>query len=215
MVAVIFDCDGVLVDSEPVYAEAFSLALHAFGCPLPANFLSRSLQGKNLADCYRWLFEYWQFVVTPEFEHTLFAQTQRLISLNLYPIVGVHAVVERLTCAKAVASNGMFSSVRDNLTRCDLWRYFEPHVYTAELVKKPKPAPDLYCYVAQKLGYDCANCYVIEDSFLGVTAALAAGMRVCWLMQHELSATIPANVVVATSMVEVANWLHAQGCLQT
>jgi HAD superfamily hydrolase (TIGR01509 family) len=208
---VIFDCDGVLVDSEPVYAEAFSLALHAFGCPLSADFLGRSLQGKNLTDCYRWLFEHWQFVVTAEFVQCLFSQTNRLVPLKLRAVTGVHAVLDQITCAKAVASNGVFLSVKDNLSRCDLWRQFGPHVYTSNLVEKPKPAPDIYLYAAQKLGFDPADCYVVEDSLVGVTAALAAGMSVCWLVRGELPSSMPVGVVMATSMVEVGDWLRSQG----
>ncbi len=213
MVAVIFDCDGVLVDSEPVYAEAFSLALHAFGCPLPADFLGRHLQGKNLADCYRWLFEHWQFVVTAEFEQCLFSQTYRLLPLKLKAVPGVQAVIEQITCPKAVASNGVFSSVSDNLQWCELWQYFDPHVYTSNLVANPKPAPDIYVYAAKKLGVERIDCCVVEDSLVGITAALAAGMKVCWLTRDEWPLSIPAGVVVATTMVEVGGWLRSQGCM--
>ena len=185
MKAVIFDCDGVLVDSEPVYAKAFSDTLGDFGCPLPAGLLAVELQGRSMDDCYRWLAKHWGFVVTSAFRDALFSRTDTLIPALLKPILEVGLLVEELTCPKAVASNGVRRSVLHNLELCQLKHHFDPHIYTAEQVALPKPAPDIYLHAASKLQVSPQDCLVIEDSYLGVQSALAAGMQVCWFGGEE------------------------------
>lgn len=214
MKALIFDCDGVLVDSEPVYAKAFSATLAAFGLSLPAAMLQSSLQGKSMSDCYRWLAKHWQFTVTEAFEQELFAETDRLLPELLQPIDGILDVVKSAIVPKAVASNGVRRSVENNLASCHLAQYFGEHVYTASQVAKPKPAPDVYAFAASQLGVAASDCAVIEDSALGVQAALAAGMQVCWLT-HGREASLnfvgcaQARVTVAPTIDEVYRWAKA------
>lgn len=218
--AVIFDCDGVLVDSEPVYAEAFSQTLAEFGCDLPASLLEKTLHGKSMADCYKWLAKYWQFTVTAQFEKQLFANTDALIPQLLKPIEGAPRVVRAVCAPKAVASNGVRRSVMTNLDFCDLSHFFEGQVYTASQVARPKPAPDVYLLAAKSLEVAPDLCAVIEDSALGVQAAVIAGMQVCWLISGDecdtpvlegLSASLSANVYRADSMAKVHQWLVAKG----
>lgn len=181
--AVIFDCDGVLVDSEPVYAEAFSQTLMRFGCHLPASLLQSALHGKSINDCYAWLAKHWQFTVTVEFEKTLFANTNTLVPAMLKPIRHAGLVVESVSALKAVASNGARRSVEANLALCGLDHFFGRHIYTASQVAKPKPAPDVYLFAAKQLGVQPSACIVVEDSALGVIAAVRAGMQVFWLSE--------------------------------
>lgn len=221
--AVIFDCDGVLVDSEPVYAEAFSHTLAAFGCDLPASLLRETLQGKSMADCYAWLAKHWHFSVTTHFEKTLLAHTDRLIASKLQPINGAALTVAAIRAPKAVASNGLRQSVLANLKRCQLDHFFGEHIYTANQVAQPKPAPDIYLLAAKRLGVLPAECAVVEDSPLGVAAAVAAGMQVCWLqqglqeglqegLQVQTCTAVPhAQVHHASSMQAAALWLVDQG----
>ncbi len=214
MKALIFDCDGVLVDSEPVYAQAFSATLTAFGLPLPAAMLQSSLQGKSMSDCYRWLAKHWQFTVSKAFEQELFAETDRLLPELLKPVDGILDVVKSAIVPKAVASNGVRRSVENNLASCHLAPYFGKHVYTASQVAKPKPAPDVYAFAASQLGIAAIDCAVIEDSALGVQAALAAGMQVCWLTHgREVSLDFvgdaQARVTVAPTIDEVYSWAKA------
>jgi HAD superfamily hydrolase (TIGR01509 family) len=215
MQAVIFDCDGVLVDSEPIYAKAFASALSSYGCPLPADFLQRELHGKCLTDCYQWLARHWQFTVTEAFEQTLFKRTDELIPLHLKAITEVSLVVEALACSVAVASNGMRQSVVSNLEFCGLRHYFGENIYTAEEVPRAKPAPDLYLHAAACLGLTPDRCAVIEDSPLGVRAALDAGMAVCWFTSgtKALNPSLIHGAHSADSMTGVSEWLRTLGLL--
>ena len=90
---------------------------------------------------------------------------------------------------------------------------FGGHIYTADVVPKPKPAPDVYLYAALGLGVAPQQCLVVEDSVLGVTAALAAGMQVCWLTHAVATPSPHANVTVALSVERVAQWLAGHGVL--
>ena len=214
MKAVIFDCDGVLVDSEPVYAEAFSSTLNDFGCPLPASLLATELQGRSMDDCYRWLAKHWGFRVTGAFKEALFSRTDSLIPLRLKPVFEVGLLVEALSCPKAVASNGVRRSVLNNLELCQLKHYFDPHIYTAEQVARPKPAPDIYLHAASNLGVPPEGCLVIEDSALGVQAATAAGMRVCWFGANADDLELAGDgVYSALTMLGVRQVLQKLGLL--
>ncbi|WP_053981415.1 HAD family hydrolase [Marinagarivorans algicola] len=215
--AVIFDCDGVLVDSEPVYAEAFSSTLAAFGFDLPASLLRETLQGKSMADCYAWLAKHWGFSVTAHFEKTLLANTDQLIINRLQPIDHAAMIVAAIRVPKAVASNGLRQSVLANLKRCQLDHFFGEHIYTADQVAQPKPAPDIYLLAAKRLGVLPTECAVVEDSPLGVAAAVAAGMQVCWLNQgtqrQASKVTQHEKIHSASSMQAVGLWLVDQGLM--
>ncbi|HEY7772858.1 MAG TPA: HAD family phosphatase [Marinagarivorans sp.] len=220
MKAVIFDCDGVLVDSEPVYAEAFSRTLAAYGCALPSALLAQALQGKSMADCYRWLATHWEFTVTSSFESDLFSCTDALIPEQLKAISDVNVIVEALECPIAVASNGVRRSVLNNLQLCRLRDYFGPHIYTAAEVGRAKPAPDVYLHAAAQLGVPAHDCLVIEDSALGVVAAQAAGMPVCWFgaaakaEKLQQTSAASAQLYSAQTMAEVWQLLAALELLE-
>ncbi len=91
---------------------------------------------------------------------------------------GVEALLNALPTARCVASNGHLDRVRDRLALTGLLRFFDPHVFSATQVASGKPAPDLFRLAARRLGAHPASCIVVEDSVIGVAAAVAAGMPV-------------------------------------
>lgn len=220
MNALIFDCDGVLVDSEPVYAKAFAMTLARFGLALPASMLQMSLQGKSMSDCYRWLAKHWQFSVTEAFEKALFSETDRLIPLELKAVAGIVDFVKVVSVPKAVASNGVRRSVEGNLSRCELAPLFGNHIYTASQVAKPKPAPDLYQFAAEQLAVNAEECAVIEDSPLGVQAALDANMTVCWLTHGRdvsldtYSANQLSRLSIARNIDDLYSWAASRDLMR-
>jgi HAD superfamily hydrolase (TIGR01509 family) len=217
--AVIFDCDGVLVDTEPLYASAFAETLERYGMPLKAEFLQGYFHGRALADCYRLLARDFEFVVTPGFHHDVLLAADHQIDAFLAPMPGIHSILARMRCAKAVASNGLPKSVTYNLEKTGLSRYFGRHIYTAAQVAAPKPAPDLYLLAARELGMTPAACIVVEDSATGVAAAVAAGMQVCWWQHAALSAadhsspTEKDSVVVVQTVQQLETYLRDRGVL--
>ncbi len=180
--AVIFDCDGVLVDSEiiAVEIETALLAEHGLHYEIPeftARFMGMSdkafyaaLSEDSLAQLGRDL--------PPGFKARVDAGKRLLNEQKLAAIAGIEDAVARLALLKAVASSSEAHHLDYKLHKTGLWDYFAPHIYSADHVAHAKPAPDLFLHAAKALGVAPPECLVIEDSVNGVKAALAAGMRV-------------------------------------
>jgi HAD superfamily hydrolase (TIGR01509 family) len=180
--AVIFDCDGVLIDSEiiAVEVETALLAEHGLHYEIPeftARFMGMSdrafyaaLAEDSLARLGRALPE--------DFRARVDAGKRALNEQKLAAIAGIESAVARLALLKAVASSSETHHLDYKLRKTGLWGLFAPHIYSADHVAHAKPAPDLFLYAATELGVESRDCLVIEDSVNGVKAALAAEMRV-------------------------------------
>lgn len=175
---VIFDCDGVLVDSEPVACRVMARELTRIGYPItPEDCLARftgisiaSVMAKIEADRGRPL--------PAGFEERLREQDFAAFAAELRPVAGVEAMLDRLALPRCVASSGTPEKIRFTLTVTGLIGRFAPHLFSARMVARGKPAPDLFLYAADRMATPPAACLVVEDSVAGITAARAAGMRV-------------------------------------
>lgn len=198
MTALIFDCDGVLIDSEPIAARAMSELLAEHGLQLsPAECLTRFVSMTVEAEAAH-ILQHFGLDLLDVFHRELTPRTMRMFETDLRPMPGVIEVLQRLTrgdsgnsCGtsfqplrfassnlRAVASNSAPQRLALALRIAGLAPFFEPHIYSASLVPRPKPAPDLFLHAARSLGVSPADCLVIEDSPAGVLAARAAGMRI-------------------------------------
>jgi HAD superfamily hydrolase (TIGR01509 family) len=174
---IIFDCDGVLVDSEVLSCRCLSEALAAHGIRLEVMealdlFLGRSTeavlqhygaQGRRLPD---------------DFVADLKARVRRTFQSSLQPIPGVGALLASLATSYCVASSSDLDRVSLSLVRAGLASHFGDRIYTSQMVARGKPAPDLFLHAADRMRVAPAKTLVIEDSVSGVTAAKAAGMEV-------------------------------------
>ena len=178
---VIFDCDGVLVDTEPVSNAVLSAALAHHGVRISADdcrmrFVGRTIeavQGAVEAEIGRALGADWPDRVRRE--------TEAAFDRGVQPISGIEAAVAAVKAAGlpyCVASSGKFSKMRKSLGTARLLPHFEDVLFSAEQVQRGKPAPDLFLFAAERMGAAPASCVVIEDSVPGVQAGRAAGMRV-------------------------------------
>ncbi len=180
--AVLFDCDGVLVDSEILAVEVETRMLAEIGLHYDLqNFKTRFMGMSDAAffaalnsDSRKQLGR----SLPEDFESRCREQLYREVSARLKEVEGAAKAVAALPRFKAVASSSTTEKLRIKLERVALWHLFEPHVYGADHVTHAKPAPDLFLYAANSLGVRPEDCLVIEDSVNGVRAALAAGMRV-------------------------------------
>ena len=180
--AVIFDCDGVLVDSEVIAVEVETTLLAAHGLhyeisEFVARFMGMSdkafyaaLSADSLSRLGRALPE--------DFKARVDVGKRLLNEQKLAAIAGIESAVARLSLPKAVASSSETHHLEYKLRKTGLWDLFAPHIYSADHVTHAKPAPDLFLHAANALGVDPSDCLVIEDSVNGVKAALAANMRV-------------------------------------
>ena len=175
---VIFDCDGVLVDSEVLSSRAHAEALTRHGFPITAEqerdrFLGVSDREARLiieAETGRKL--------PDDFENQMQQAALQLYAEHLGLIPHVAETVAALSLPKCVASSGTPEKIRHGLTCAGLYELLAPHIFSAVQVDRGKPAPDLFLFAAQQMKASPASCIVIEDSRAGVTGARAAGMTV-------------------------------------
>ena len=179
--AIIFDCDGVLVDSEILGLDDSAAYLRAHGFDWSPTDLVRLFTGfrddvfaARLTEHYRALH---QVDPDPSFFEGL-VNCRRAKRDQLQPVPGVEKALSRLRLPAAVASSSRTEFLVGKMQRTGLYDFFDPHVYSADLVAHGKPAPDIFEYAADRLAIDPARCLVIEDSANGVKAGLAAGMTV-------------------------------------
>jgi len=181
--AVIFDCDGVLVDTEVLALDVEGAVLAEFGVvPERSAYMARFM-GLDERSWIAALMEDYPEMAAPgaieEFlKRAKHGYQAAIEGERLAAIADVHDAVAAFVGRKAVASSSNARNLDMKLQRTGLWPHFDPHVYSTELVPQAKPAPDIFLHAAQALGVDPARCLVIEDSRNGVLAGRAAGMDV-------------------------------------
>ncbi|UGY12045.1 HAD family hydrolase [Bradyrhizobium septentrionale] len=174
---VIFDCDGVLVDSEELSCRCLAEAMVQAGIAMSTGQALELFLGRSTAA----VIEYAAAVGKPlpaTFLPDLALQVRETFRSQLTPIAGVAAVLTELRLPSCVASSSDLARVRFSLELTGLAASFGPRLYTSQMVKHGKPAPDLFLHAAGAMGAEPRHTLVIEDSVSGVTAAKAAGMKV-------------------------------------
>jgi beta-phosphoglucomutase-like phosphatase (HAD superfamily) len=182
MEAVIFDCDGVLVDSEILAVRVGLRAVKELGLSYSEDeyihrFLGTTMNAyfKNVEEDHR---EAHGTSIPDGFFETLLSDSRDEMDAALVAIEGTHAAVESIAVPLAVASSSGVERLNFKLNKTGLFEAFAPHIYSGELVQHGKPAPDLYLHAADKLDVAAKACVAIEDSVHGVISAKAAGMTV-------------------------------------
>jgi HAD superfamily hydrolase (TIGR01509 family) len=174
---VIFDCDGVLVDSEVLSCQCLSEVLGECGIELSENEAVELFLGRSTAALLSYYRHDRRFVA----DRVLAAFKARVLqrfSLALQPVAGIAAVVASLQSPSCVASSSDLERVSLSLNLTGLAPLFGDRLYTAQMVEHGKPAPDLFLYAAAQMQAAPERTLVVEDSVSGVTAAKAAGMTV-------------------------------------
>jgi HAD superfamily hydrolase (TIGR01509 family) len=179
---VLFDNDGVLVDSEPIANRALAGLLTELGVPTTYEDSLRDYLGGTMARVRTMVLERDGITLPADFDHVYHERVFADFRAELEAVVGVAAVLERLDAAGVrycLASSGTHERIRLALTRTELiGRFPESVVFSSQDVAQGKPAPDLFLHAAATMGVDPKRCAVVEDSPLGVAAARAAGMTV-------------------------------------
>ncbi|MBB3697011.1 HAD-IA family hydrolase [Flammeovirga yaeyamensis] len=176
--AIIFDCDGVLVDSESITMKVFIELFAKYGATMTYQEALDKFVGKafnQILDCIE---EEYDVELPSDFEDQFRAQTFAAFKTDIQPIEGIKEVLSQLKLPYAVASNGPMSKMQLNLTTTGLIQYFDHHLYSAYDLKAWKPDPKLFIHAATQLGFSPEECLVIEDSLSGVEAALNGGFKV-------------------------------------
>lgn len=175
---VIFDCDGVLVDSEPVVMRVLARKMTEAGVQTSHEDCLRDFVGLNEQATLDLIAERFGGPVPDTWLAELGVALSAALRREVTAVPGVTAALDRITTPVCVASNANHAKVRLTLSTAGLLDRFSGRIFSAADVVRGKPAPDLFLHAADSLGVAPANCVVVEDSDSGVAAARAAGMRV-------------------------------------
>jgi len=173
----IFDCDGVLVDSEMIASRVLAGQLSAAGYPVTARQCRERFTGKWMTDVVN-MVRAEGVDVPDDFIEVLKVKDREAFARELKPMPGVLEMVRELRHDRCVASSGPIVKMETTLGVTGLLPYFRPHLFSAAMVRRGKPEPDLFLHAANAMGREPRDCLVIEDSTAGITAARRAGMRV-------------------------------------
>jgi HAD superfamily hydrolase (TIGR01509 family) len=180
-VLVIFDCDGVLVDSEALANRVLAEQLTALGLPMTLEDSVREFMGRSREHLERRAAELLGRPLPEDFYAAYATARDAAFRRDLRAVAGVAGAVDALHAAgvtTCVASSGDHRKMELTLGLTGLWERFEGRIFSATEVAHGKPAPDLFLHAAATLGFAPADCVVVEDAPAGVAAARAAAMRV-------------------------------------
>ena len=175
---VIFDCNGVLVDSEPLATEIVSQEFMRAGFRLTPEIVAHYFTGRRPADMFNEVEIAAGRKLPAGFAATVADATLRRFRAELQATKHAAQALTWLRGPKCVASSSSYDRIRVSLECTGLIRFFEPNLFSASEVKNGKPAPDMFLHAAAKMGVRPADCIVVEDSAVGVAAGVAAGMTV-------------------------------------
>jgi HAD superfamily hydrolase (TIGR01509 family) len=213
---IIFDCDGVLVDSEYIACRIEAEEFSKMGYVITVEEDIRRFAGKSQKDVFATVEQELGKKLPDNFDALLEAQIIKALAEQLQPINGIDAVLPELP-NKCVASSGTMEKIHNSLRVTGLNKYFpDDQIFSATMVTRGKPAPDLFLLAARKLGFEPYNCIVVEDSVSGVAAGKAAGMKVLGFVggSHILDdahQTILKNAgadIIFKDMRQLINWIN-------
>ena len=189
--AVIFDCDGTLVDSERLCFQALVEGLAEKGVTVDPDDLDERYAGCNLEAVLDELGAQYGVDLGVEFLADMTRRERILARAHLLPIDGVKEVLARLTLPRCVASNAPLDKMRFSLELTGLLPHFGDALYSAYSVQAWKPDPTLFLHAASELGVRADACVVVEDSHAGAAAGINAGMRT--LFYNPRGKVVPAG----------------------
>lgn len=198
----LFDSDGTLVDSEAINTEALADELQLHGIDEDKSALLARYRGWQFKPMLENLGEHHSASLDVAFEDSFRARASEYFAQRLEPIPNIHTALEELPQPKCVASNAPMSKLRQVLAKTGLSGFFTDNLFSAYDISSWKPDPGLFIHAATQMGFESTRCIVIEDSDVGVQAAVAAGMKCI----HY----VPSSAI---GEVEVSTYLHNPGVL--
>ena len=175
---VIFDCDGVLVDSEVISCRAHAETLTRHGYPITPDQVFDRFLGQSMRKATLEIERELGRSLPEDFHTQVYAEIFRLFAVSLEATPHIDEALAAIMLPVCVASSGPPEKISTSLNHVGLYDRFAPHIFSAVQVKNGKPAPDLFLFAAEQMQTAPARCLVIEDSVAGVTGARAAGMTV-------------------------------------
>jgi len=212
---IIFDCDGVLVDTEWISNRVLAEEISRAGHPLTTEESIALFKGGRIKSLPPRLESEFGLTLPPDWLDRFFARQFAALSNEAEAIPGVSDVVDGLIAqgrGYCVASQASVAKMQITLGRAGLWDRFAAQVFSADMVARPKPHPDLFLHAAATMGWPADRVTVIEDSATGVAAAVAAGMHVIGFTRDTGPAELRAAgaIVLAEDMAMVAALIESR-----
>ena len=205
---VIFDCDGVLVNSEPLANQVYVQMLSEHGFEIDHTEYLQKFSGAAIFNRLESTSKQLNWAPPADFYSVFNSRLSVLTEKELQPVAGIHSLIESLTVPICVASNGSRTEIELRLKIAQLTDYFGNAIFSGLEMPHPKPAPDVFLAAAKAFDIPPANCIVIEDSIPGVTAAVCAGMRV-----YGHAAFTPSESLREAGAIPFANMMELQKML--
>jgi HAD superfamily hydrolase (TIGR01509 family) len=175
---IIFDCDGVLVDSEVISCRAHAETLTRHGYPITEEQVLERFLGRSMRHSILEIESELGRRLPDDFNSQVYSEIFRLFAISLQATPHIAETLARITEPVCVASSGPPEKISNSLSHVGLYQRFAPHIFSAVQVSRGKPAPDLFLFAAERMQAEPARCLVIEDSLAGIEGAIAAGMTV-------------------------------------
>lgn len=206
--AIIFDCDGVLVDSEAISCGVLVDQANELGAKINLEYAIKVFSGTSL----KFVMNHIQGLITEPLPNNFEQEYRRLCTIRfqtqIKPVEGIINVLESLTVPFCVASNGPLDKMRLNLELTGLYKYFKGRMFSAYEINSWKPDPTLFLTAAKELGFDPKDCAVVEDSLSGVNAGIAGGFDVFALTHtHKMDALKQKGVTIFSKMDQLLDIL--------
>jgi HAD superfamily hydrolase (TIGR01509 family) len=201
---VIFDCDGVLIDSEPIANRIFAEQLATVGMHMTPEEVWDRFVGNSRDRCIELAGEMSGEPLPEGFAQQWDDALHRALDVEARPVEGIPELLRSLPVPYCVASNGEPTHMQRGLTAAGLMPLVEGRLFSAALVEHPKPAPDVYLHAARTMGTSPRACAVVEDTLTGARAGLAAGMRVFGYVGHPRNQRAELERLGATPFTRLA-----------
>ncbi|WP_159019229.1 HAD family hydrolase [Algibacter sp. L3A6] len=182
---VIFDCDGVLVDSEPVSIQVLVDIANEYGANIDLAYGMKHFKGSFFDACKRMISELAQKQLPDSLEREYRQRSFEAFKKDMKPVEGVKGVLKNINRPFCVASSGPEDKIELNLGLTGLLPFFENKIFSCYKIQKWKPDPAVFLWAAETMGFKPEECVVIEDSISGVRAAKAGGFDVFGYVAHD------------------------------
>ena len=201
---IIFDCDGVLVDSEKISMDVLVEMTRKLGKEINATLLSEQFSGLSLKSIFEKIEQIIGKKIPEDFESIYRNETFLRFQSDLQPILGVKEIIEDLSIPFCVASSGPLKKIELNLKKTKLFKHFKGNIFSSYEIGSWKPEPEIFIYAAQKMGFRPNECLVIEDSIAGIRAAKKGGFNVFgFTNQNEQKVFDEENLLIFQKMSEL------------
>lgn len=203
---IIFDCDGVLVDSEPIANQVLVEMANELGAAIDLDYALKHFKGDSIQNCHDKILKLVTQELPEDFIATFRERSFESFKRNIKAVEGVKDVLDNLNIPFCVASSGPENKIRLNLELTGLLPYFEDKIFSCYDIEKWKPDPAVFLWAAETMGFTPEECVVIEDSVAGVTAANRGGFDVFGFTAHDYNNELEGKATLTfNTMSEVLN----------